>query len=61
MRTTCLYCEHEGVTTPLVRIAQWGCCPIHSKDYIREATTPPEGYAYVRRPVLTDRGIPNRN
>jgi hypothetical protein len=58
MRATCLYCEEDGVETDLVLIGRWGCCPIHSARFIAEATALPEGYALVRKPELTDRGIP---
>ncbi len=47
-RTTCLYCAEDGVTTPLVQVANWGCCPIHSADFIKRASVP-EGWALIRK------------
>lgn len=35
MRTTCLYCEREGVKTELVRVGHWGVCPVHSAEYLK--------------------------
>jgi hypothetical protein len=61
MRTTCLYCEAGGVTTALVPVGVWRCCPIHSKDFIASVTALPDGYALVRKPVLLGLGVPSRN
>lgn len=33
-RDTCLYCEHEGVTTKLIQTGRGGLCPVHSRDFI---------------------------
>lgn len=33
-RSTCLYCENEGVTTQLVQTTRGGLCPIHSADLL---------------------------
>jgi hypothetical protein len=58
-RKTCLYCEQEGVETQLVRAGRKGFCPIHSADYLKEASAVPEGYALVKKPVLLKIGRPN--
>lgn len=61
MRDTCLYCEAAGKTTRLVKVGNWKCCPTHSADFIARSTALPDGYALVRKPVLTEVGIPKRN
>jgi hypothetical protein len=35
MRTTCLRCEQEGVTTALVRTARGGICPVHEPAFLQ--------------------------
>ncbi len=47
-RTTCLYCESEGVTTRLVYAGGTLNCPVHSGDFIRRASVP-EGWALIRK------------
>lgn len=59
-RLTCLYCEQDGVETQLVQVGRWGCCPIHSADFIRQSNPVPEGYALVKKPDLLEVGIPKR-
>lgn len=49
MRTTCLYCENDGVTTPLVESGRGLACPIHSADFIQA----------VRRNALATLGLAN--
>lgn len=39
-RTTCLYCELEGTTTPLVGAGGGMACPVHSAQWVK-ANAPP--------------------
>lgn len=48
MRTTCLYCELDGVETELVRVGHWGACPIHSAKYLASLAPPPQESAKAR-------------
>ena len=47
-RTTCLYCESEGVTTRLVYAGGTLNCPSCSADFIKAASVP-EGWALIRK------------
>lgn len=51
-RETCLYCEQEGTVTKLVPLGNhWGCCPIHSADYLARCTPPSVAEALARAGV----------
>lgn len=60
MRKTCLYCEQNGIETALVQVGHWGCCPIHSADYIA-ANRPPTFMELLEAagiaPQLKDKGV----
>lgn len=62
-RETCLYCEQAGKSTALVEVGSWGCCPIHSADWI-EAHKPPTFRSLLESsgmaPVLMDKGVASR-
>lgn len=48
-RETCLYCEESGKTTALVPVGNWGCCPIHSSDYLAQVSRPTATVAQLVR------------
>jgi hypothetical protein len=59
-RSTCLYCEADGVETPLVWTVRGGCCPIHSAAFLEGLERTARAVLGMRKPELFDRGIPKR-
>lgn len=58
-RTTCLYCELDGVETPLVMADRW-CCPVHSREYLDRYTMHIRN-ALIPFDLLLDKGRPWRD
>ena len=58
-RDSCLYCELDGISTPLIPSSRGGFCPEHGDEAFIEILTAPQPIS--RDPLLRDVGIPTRN
>lgn len=61
IRDTCRTCEENGVTTQLIQIDHWGCCPIHDAVWIEGQKRRARALLGIPKLELLDRGIPSRS
>lgn len=63
MRSTCLYCEQNGVTTPLIPYYHWRVCPNCSPNEAKQARELQEfaQFKAMRNDPLRSKGRPTIN